>query len=42
VELRDVSVAGAVVSIRFQRSAGGAIEGEVIERKGTVGIVFEA
>ena len=41
VELRDVSVAGAVVSLRFQRRSGGAIEGEAIETRGAVDVVFE-
>jgi glycogen debranching enzyme len=42
VELRDISVAGAAVSLRFQRRSGGAVEGEVVETRGKVDVVFEA
>ncbi len=42
VELRDVVVAGAAVSLRFHRGSGNAIEGSVTEKRGTLDVAFES
>ena len=42
VELRDVAVGDAAVSLRFQRDPGSAIEGSVAEKRGTLDVVFES